>query len=308
VSNTATFAGLPHCTDFYTTADIAIIGIPHGTPYDPGQASHSADAPAVIRQASAKYAHVLEHYDFDFGGTLLNEGKADVVDCVDVPGDPLDPVGNRRRVTEATRALLNTGAVPIVLGGDDSVPIPFMRAYEGQGPLTVVQVDAHLDWRHEVNGITEGFSSTMRRASEMPWVNKLIQAGLRGVGSARPKEVAAARAYGAKILTAKELAEGGVEPVLDLVPQGTPCLLTVDCDGLDPSIMPAVNAPAPGGLSYWWMVDLLHGLAQKADIRGIDLVEFCPEKDINGLAGLAAVRIVCNMIAALARANPLLHA
>jgi agmatinase len=251
---------------------------------------------------------MLNHYDFDFGGTLLNEGKADVVDCGDVPGDPLDPVGNRRRATEATRDVLNSGAVPIVLGGDDSFAIPFMRAYEGQGPLTIVQVDAHLDWRHEVNGITEGFSSTMRRASEMPWVNKLIQAGLRGVGSARPEEVAAARAYGAKILTAKELAEGGVEPVLDLVPQGSACLLTVDCDGLDPSVMPAVNAPAPGGLSYWWMVDLLHGLAQKADIRGIDLVEFCPEKDISGLAGLAAVRIVCNMIAALARANPLLHA
>jgi hypothetical protein len=86
MSNTATFSGLPHCTDFYTTADIAIIGIPHGTPYDPDQASHSADAPAVIRQASAKYAHMLEHYDFDFGGTLLNEGKADVVDCGECTG------------------------------------------------------------------------------------------------------------------------------------------------------------------------------------------------------------------------------
>jgi len=51
-------------------------------------------------------------------------------------------------------------------------------------------------------------------------------------------------------------------------------------------------------------VDLLHGLAQKADIRGIDLVEFCPEKDINGLAGLTAARIVCNMIAVVARSNP----
>ena len=49
--------------------------------------------------------------------------------------------------------------LPIVLGGDGSVPIPFMRAYEGYGPLTVIQVDAHLDWRHEVNGITEGFSN-----------------------------------------------------------------------------------------------------------------------------------------------------
>jgi agmatinase len=52
------------------------------------------------------------------------------------------------------------------------------------------------------------------------------------------------------------------------------------------------------------MVDLLHGLAQKTDIRGIDLVEFCPRNDINGLGALTVARLVCNMIAALARSNP----
>ena len=85
MTTTTTFAGLPVCTDFYTTADIAIIGIPHGTPYDPGQASHSADAPAVIRQASAKCAHILDHYDFDFGGTWLGSGKIDIVTAVMCP-------------------------------------------------------------------------------------------------------------------------------------------------------------------------------------------------------------------------------
>jgi agmatinase len=207
-------------------------------------------------------------------------------------------------VAEATKAVLNSDAVPIVIGGDDSVAIPFMRAYEGHGPLTVVQIDAHLDWRHEVDGITEGNSSTMRRVSEMPWVDTLIQVGLRGVGSARAEEVAAARDYGSNILTAIDLAQGGVAAVLDLIPQGTACLLTIDCDGLDPSIMPAVNAPAPGGLSYWQVVNLIHGLARKTDVRGMDLVEFCPQLDTSGLAALTAARIVMNMIAAVARRTP----
>lgn len=77
----------------------------------------------------------------------------------------------------------------------------------------------------------------------------------------------------------------------------------VRCDGLDPSIMPAVTAPAPGGLLYWQIIDLLHGLTRKANIVGVDLVEFVPEKDSNGLAALTAARIVCNIIGSLVRAK-----
>jgi agmatinase len=68
--------------------------------------------------------------------------------------------------------------------------------------------------------------------------------------------------------------------------------------------MPAVNAPVPGGLSYRQVIDLMHGLAQKSEIQGFDLVEFAPEKDMNGLAALTAARIVWNMIGALVRYKP----
>jgi agmatinase len=300
----STFAGLPACANIGdVSANIAIIGIPHGTPYNPGKPSYSAKAPTAIRLAAERYSNMLDHYDFDLGGPLFDNRNIRVVDCGDVPGDPLNSAANCKLAMETILSVINAGAVPIVLGGDDSVPIPVFRAYRRHGPLMVIQVDAHLDWRHEVNGITEGPSSTMRRASEMPWINKLIQVGLRGVGSARQEEVAAARAYGAEIITAKEVHESGVDKILNAVPDGIACLVTVDCDGLDPSIMPAVNAPVPGGLSYGLVVDLLHGLAQKADVRGFDLVEFYPEKDINGLGALTAARIVFNMIGALVRSK-----
>jgi agmatinase len=298
----STFAGLPACADIGDVcANISIIGIPYGTPYSTGNPSHSANAPAAIRRAAERYAHMLDHYDFDLGGPLLGNRNICVVDCGDVPGDPWDSAGNRNRAEEVVRSVINTGAIPIVLGGDDSVPIPVFRAYQKCGPLTVIQVDAHLDWRHEINGITEGASSTMRRVSEMPWIHRLIQVGMRGVGSARQEEVAAAQAYGAKILTAKDVHEGGTARILDLVPAGSACFVTIDCDGLDPSIMPAVNAPVPGGLSYRLVIDLIHNLAEKVDVRGFNLVEFVPEKDINGLGALTAARIVFNMIGILAR-------
>ena len=299
-----TFAGLPACTDLTALkAEIAIVGAPHGTSYQGGEASHAALGPEAIRRAAERYGAMVHHHDFDLGGPLLAGRDVGVVDCGDLPGDPGDPAGNRRGITEAIRTVLGAGAVPIVLGGDDSIPIPFFRAFEGRGPLTVVQVDAHIDWRHEVDGVTEGPSSTMRRASEMDWIERLVQVGIRGVGSARAEEVEAAREFGVELVTAREVEAEGVGSVLRRIPEGVPCLLTLDCDGLDPSVLPAVKAPVPGGLTYRQVIDLIHGLAQRADLRGFDLVELVPEKDVNGLGALTAARIVWNAIGALARAG-----
>ncbi len=105
---------------------------------------------------------------------------------------PTTPHGRRLRSARCSIA----DAVPIVLGGDDSIPIPVLAAYEGRGPITVLQVDAHLDFRDEVAGVRNGYSSPMRRASEMEHVDDLFQVGLRGVGSARARDVADARARG----------------------------------------------------------------------------------------------------------------
>jgi agmatinase len=187
-----------------------------------------------------------------------------------------------------------------VLGGDDSVPIPMFRAFEGHGPLTVVQIDAHLDWRDEVRGEKYGWSSPMRRASEMPWIRHMVQVGLRGTGSARAEEVADARAWGSRLVPAADVHRHGIAPVLDLVEADASCLVTLDCDGMDPSILPAVLARSPGGLLYWHVVDLLAGLAAKCRIVGFDLVEFMPSRDTTGLGALTAARLVCNAIAAIA--------
>jgi agmatinase len=78
--------------------------------------------------------------------------------------------------------------------------------------------------------------------------------------------------------------------------------VTLDCDGLDPSIIPAVIAPAPGGLGYQQVLDLLQGLAAKVPIVGFDIVELVPARDPTGLAALTAGRLVCNAMAAIAMA------
>lgn len=296
-----TFLGAPLVTDPDTLdADIAILGIPHGVPYGMA-ASSSVDAPAAVRKASARSGRFIDHYDYDLGGPLLDGKPVRIVDCGDVPGDPLDIPGNVARAEAAVATILKRGALPIVLGGDDSIPIPVLRAYRDHGPLVLVQIDAHIDFRDEVDGVTEGYSSPIRRASEMPWVTSIVQIGMRGVGSARPAEVEAALAHGNTIITARDVQTNGAQIVLDMIPDDASIFITLDCDGLDPSIMPAVGAPAPGGLSYYQVVDILHGLAGKGRIAGMDVVELVPALDVNGIGSLTASRLILNLIGAVVR-------
>ena len=201
----------------------------------------------------------------------------------------------------AIKKVLTAGTIPVVLGGDDSIPITVLQAYEGQEPFYVLQMDAHIDWRNEVDGVAEGYSSTMRRASEMPWVQGIIQAGMRGVGSAREEEYLAALNYGAKLVTASAIMKDGIDAVMEHVPENCRCFITIDLDVLDPAFMPAVGAPTPGGVVYTDVIDLIQAVAQKAHIVGLCLVELVPELDVNNLSALTAMRIVWNAIGTLVR-------
>ncbi len=294
-----TFCAFPFATLDALDADVAILGAPHATPYRPGEPSHAAGAPAALRAALGWYDTRRDHVDMDHGGPLL--GKVDAVDIGDVPGDPADSgAGNRAAISAAVQAVRGAGAAPILLGGDDSVPIPFFEGFAGE-PLWIVQVDAHLDWRHDIEGVTHGFSSTMRRASEMAHVEGIVQIGARGVGSARAGELADAKAWGARIFPMRKVHADGFGPALAAVPEGARVILTIDVDGLDPALCPGVLAPAFGGLGYQQMLDLIEGLAARGTIIGATLVEYVAERDPAGLGAQAAARLLCSVITAIGR-------
>ncbi|TIV96155.1 MAG: agmatinase, partial [Mesorhizobium sp.] len=84
-------------------------------------------------------------------------------------------------------------------------------------------------------------------------------------------------------------------------PEGACVVVTLDCDSLDPSIMPGVAARTPGGLTYTQAIDLIAGLGKRAKIAGFNLVEFYPPADIDGLSALTASRLVVNAIGAIVR-------
>ncbi len=293
-----TFCGVPFCADLSALeAEVAVLGAPHGTPYQPGTPSHAANGAAAVRAALGWYSANPEQFDYDSMGPVF--GGARVLDCGDVAGDPHDGAANRRNIEAAVRAVRARGAVPLLLGGDDSVPIPLFAAYAEARELTIVQIDAHIDWRDQVKGVREGFSSTMRRASELAQIGNIVQIGARGPGSARAAELEDARSWGAHIHSAREVHAQGVAPALAWVPEGGEVLLSIDVDGIDPSVLPGVILPAFGGLGYQQVLDVIHGVAATARIVGAAFVEYVPEKDPSGSGAQAIARLASNVIAAV---------
>ncbi len=295
-----TFLGMPSCKDISAlAADVAIIGAPCATPYV-SVGPYCAEGPAAMRAAIAGYAASLDHHDFDLEGPLL-AGGGRAVDLGDVAWDEADFDSNRRRIRDTVALVLERDAVPVVMGGDDSIPIPVLQAYAGRGPLTVLQIDAHIDWRDEVDGERLGLSSTMRRASEMNHVAGIVQVGARALGSARPSDLADAEAWGAKIIRARTVHAEGIGRALDRIPARGNVFISIDVDGLDPAVVPAVIGPSPGGLSHAQVLDLMHGVAAKARIVGVDVVELMPSADVGGRGVLVAARLVANAIGLIVR-------
>jgi agmatinase len=295
-----TFMGLPACHDLATLdARGAIVGVPGVTPYG-SVGAYCADGPAAIRAALAGYANNIAHVDFDAGEPLF-DGHPAVVDCGDLPFDHGNFAANRARLRERVSQILDAGAVPILLGGDDSMPIPMFEAYADRGRYTILQIDAHIDWRDEVQGERLGLSSGMRRASEMAHIERIIQVGMRGIGSARPSDLQDARDWGVQFFPARGIAQAGISSVLELIPEEVEIIVALDCDALDPSILPAVIGRAPGGLGYWDVINLIEGASSRGRLAGFEIAELMPSRDVDGLGAEVAARIVANVVRIVGR-------
>jgi agmatinase len=281
-----TFLGAAHDPTGVGPVRFAFLGAPEGT----CGASDAAGAPAAVRETTWEQAYVGEHhhYDFDLGGALFPDGPLDglLVDAGDAPPG--------HAITGRIEALLARGAVPLVVGGDDSVPFPVLRAYEPLGPVNVLHVDAHLDFREEVDGNRFTYSTHVRRIRELAWVGRIVQVGMRGVGSARPRDVNDAESAGNTIVPAEVLHEHPPGWLARQLPRDHPYVVTIDVDGLDPSIAPGTGYPQPGGLTWAQAVAPVRALARAGLLRGLIFTEHHPTRDVRGLTSLTIVRLMVN--------------
>ena len=303
------FAGLPVCTQLDDLeADVAIIGLHYISPYPQRSQSITAStvaetAPDEIRRQSSSFIVHLDHYDFVFNDALLAGRHVRMIDCGDVDRQLAGSGQNPEHITAAIGTILRRGAVPIAVGTDEGGFISVLRAFDAYDALCVVHIDAHIDWRDERDGVREGYSSVMRRASEMPWVKAMVQVGLRGIGSARKQEVEDALAFGSVFIRAREVHRDGIDACIKRIPAADHYVINIDTDALDTAIAPGVLFPTPGGLSFDETTDLVKGIAAKGSIVGINLFEVRPELDINHLTASTAAQLIVNFIGTLAHSG-----
>ena len=120
-------------------------------------------------------------YDHEDDVTYLENDKVRIVDIGDADIVHTDTEKSHANIEAGVRAILAAGAVPVVIGGDHSVNIPCINAFDGQEPFHLVQIDAHLDFVDERHGVRYGHGNPMRRAAEEAYVTGLSQVGIRNV-------------------------------------------------------------------------------------------------------------------------------
>ncbi|MDD9725171.1 agmatinase [Roseovarius sp. SK2] len=292
----STFGKNPYVQDWDAIdADVAILGAPFdfGTQWRAG----ARFGPRGIREASTLFS--FGHggaYDHEDDVTYLPADKVRVVDIGDADIVHTDTETSHANIELGVRKILAAGALPVTLGGDHSVNIPCINAFDDQEPIHVVQIDAHLDFVDERHGVRFGHGNPMRRAAEKDYVTGLTQLGIRNVSSTAKDGYDASREMGSDILSVRQVRAKGVSAVLERIPQGARYYVTLDIDGFDPSIAPGTGTPSHGGFFYYEVLELLDGLTKRGDIVGIDLVEVAPDYDHTGTTSILAAQVLMNTI------------
>ena len=275
------FLGLTNEEAAYANAAVVIVPVAYDgtTSYKSG----TKDGPAAIIAASRE----IESTDRDAEGDVADLGIA-TADEVEAEAD--GPAIMVEKVTREVTRHLDAGKYCVMLGGEHSLTSGAVRAHQQKYPdLSVLQIDAHADMRDSYQGSKFSHASVMRRVREMcPAVSVGIRSASKGCLRALKEQNAPV--FWARDCVGRsdwhERAIAGLSPNV---------YLTFDLDGFDPSIMPAVGTPEPGGFLWHETLEFLRQVAAQRRIVGFDVMELMP---IGGLhyADFTAARLVVELI------------
>ena len=283
--------------------NVALIGVLQSEPYPADPAPFpTAFAPDAIRMQSYQFCDGPDQWDFDIGTTMSSLTAMKPMDLGNInhSGKSEDYADFAAYQTAIFEKLWRNNTQVFMLGGDHGVTTPALQALNVfNEPVHIVHIDAHIDWREEKEGVKGGYSSPLRRASEMPWISGMTQIGMRGTGSARREEFEAATAWGADIIPAQEVHDKGIEATLARLPKDQLVYMTIDADGLDAAHAPGVLAPQPGGIYKEQAQRIIQHIAKYNKLVGLDMVEVAPEFDQkNAITCITAGRLLINAMGA----------
>ncbi|MGA0924849.1 MAG: agmatinase [Lutimaribacter sp.] len=291
----STFGKRPYVEDWATIdADVAIMGAPFdfGTQWRAG----ARFGPRGVREASTlfSFGHAGA-YDHEDDTTYL-PSDVRIVDIGDADIVHTDTETSHANIEAGVRAILAAGALPVVIGGDHSINIPCINAFDDQGDIHILQIDAHLDFVDERHGVRYGHGNPMRRAAEKPYVTGLTQVGIRNVSSTAREGYDDARAMGSTILSVRQARALGPEGVIANIPTGARVYVTIDIDAFCPSVAPGTGTPSHGGFLYYDVLEMLQVVARRHEVVGIDLVEVAPDYDPTGSTSILAAQVLLNFL------------
>ena len=291
----STFGKRPYVSDWAKIdADIAVLGAPYdfGTQFRAG----ARFGPRAVREASTLFS--FGHggaYDHEDDATYLGSDVR-IVDLGDADIVHTNTEKSHANIKTGVNAILDAGAFPVTIGGDHSINIPCIDAFEGRGDIHILQIDAHLDFVDERHGVRNGHGNPMRRAAEKPYITGLTQVGIRNVSSTAKEGYEDARKMGSDIISVRQMRNLGAQGVIDRIPAKARVYVTLDIDGFCPSIAPGTGTPSHGGFLYYEVLEMLQVVAKRHEIVGIDLVEVAPDYDHTGGTAILAAQILLNFL------------
>ena len=291
-----TFGKYPYNEDWNNiNADVAILG----APFDSGSQYRSGArmGPRGIREASTLFSFGHSGaYDFEDDIIYLPSESTKIVDVGDADIIHTDTKQSHENIKFGVKKILESNCIPVVLGGDHSINIPCINAFEDQEPIHVIQIDAHLDFVDERHGVRYGHGNPMRRASEKDYVSGMTQIGIRNVSSTAREGYLDAKKRGSKIFSVRQLRNTGIDNILKEIPKNKRYYLTIDIDAFDPSIASGTGTPSHGGFYYYEILELIDGIIKQGNVVGLDLVEVAPDYDLTNSTSTLAAQLLMNTI------------
>ncbi|MGB3402377.1 MAG: agmatinase [Microcoleaceae cyanobacterium] len=269
---TVDFLGSEILSD-YNTAQVVILPIPYEktTTYRKG----CEQGPAALLNAS----HQLECYDDELGLEVTNTvGIYTHPAIADTRTTPSISAQQMLQITQQTVAsLIADNKFVIAIGGEHSITPGVVAAYQQtqSEPFTVVQIDAHTDLRQEFEGSIYNHACAMRRILDLGIPTVHI-----GIRSLCVEEADLIQQHQLPVIWAREIATqpNWIDRALEKI-FTQKVFVTIDLDGIDPSLIPGVGTPEPGGLNWYGLTAFLKQLFTTHDVRGCDVMELAPITD-----------------------------
>lgn len=234
---------------------------------------------------------IRKHFSSDASHTFAENGMDAGAVFEELGDKPIEVYEHIERVTSDN---LKFRKRILTLGGDHSITYPVVKALSKRHKnFDILHIDAHTDLYDEFEGDRFSHACPFARIMETGCVSRLVQVGIRTLN---PHQREQAEKFSVEIHEMKSYRQSDIRPFQQ------PIYLSLDMDGIDPAFAPGVSHREPGGLSSRQVIDLIHYI--NTPIIGADIVEYNPKKDLDGVTGVLAAKLMKEILAKMAESSP----